>query len=227
MQHDGDVLHAVALGAGGYAVHGLPCIAGFQPGRAGVAVDELVGICERKAPVTHGVHPDGRVVADARVCQQCARHDGNVPRGRVVRGVVGQPGGIEKVRVFHAECLRALVHTLGKGRLRAADMLGHGDGAVIGGAHGDAFDHLVDGHLFSLPEPDLAAAHGARVGAGGDHGIRGEPAAVELLEDEQQRHDLRYACGGEALVGVLLIEHRTGLALDQDRRRRADAQLLL
>lgn len=68
-------------------------------------------------------------------------------------------------------------------------MLGHGDGAVVGGAHGDAFDHLVDGHLFALPEPDLAAAHGARVGAGGDHGIRGELTAVELLEDEQQRHE--------------------------------------
>ena len=107
-------------------------------------VDELVGVCEPKAPVAHGVHPDGRVVADVRISQQCARHDGNIPRGRVVRGVVSQPGGIEKVRVFHAECLRALVHTFGKGRLRAADMLGHGDGAVVCGDHRDALNHIRD-----------------------------------------------------------------------------------
>ena len=205
VQHHGNVLHAVALGAGRQAVHGLLGVAGLQAGRAGVGVDELVGVGEAEAAVAHGVHPDGGVVADARMGQQCAGHARDVARRRVVAGIVGQPRAVEKLRVFHAQFFRAVVHALGERLLGTGDVLCHGDGAVIGGVDGDALEHLVDAHLLALLEPDLAAAHGAGVGAGGHDIARGKLAAVELLHDEQQRHDLRHAGGGQVLIGIFLV----------------------
>ena len=137
--------------------------------------------------------------------QQCAGHARDVARRRVVAGIVGQPRAVEKLRVFHAQFFRAVVHALGERLLGTGDVLCHGDGAVIGGVDGDALEHLVDAHLLALFEPDLAAAHGAGMGAGGHDVARIELAAVELLHDEQQRHDLRHAGGGQVLVGIFLI----------------------
>ena len=205
MQHHGNVLHAVALGAGGDTDARLAGGAGFQPRDAAVAFEQLVGVGEAEAAVAHGVHPDGGVVADARMGQQCAGHARDVARRRVVAGIVGQPRAVEKLRVFHAQFFRAVVHALGERLLGTGDVLCHGDGAVIGGVDGDALEHLVDAHLLALLEPDLAAAHGAGVGAGGHDIARGKLAAVELLHDEQQRHDLRHAGGGQVLVGIFLI----------------------
>lgn len=137
--------------------------------------------------------------------QQRAGHARNVARRRVVTGVVGQARAVEKLRVFHAQFFCAVVHALGERLLGTGDVLGHGDGAVIGGVDGDALEHLVHTHLLALLEPDLAAAHGAGVGAGGHDVARIQLAAVELLHDEQQRHDLRHAGGGHMLVGVFLV----------------------
>ena len=202
MQHHGDVFHAVALGTGRQAVHGLLGVAGFQAGRAGVGVDELVGVGEAEAAVAHGVHPDGGVLADARMGQQRAGHARNVARRRVVAGVIGQARAVEKLCVFHAQFFCAVVHALGERLLGTGDVLSHGDGAVVGGV---ALEHLVHAHLLALLEPDLAAAHGAGVGAGGHDIARIQLAAVELLHDEQQRHDLRHAGRGHVLVGVFLV----------------------
>ena len=159
--------------------------------------------------------------------QQCAGHARDVARRRVVAGIVGQPRAVEKLRVFHAQFFRAVVHALGERLLGTGDVLCHGDGAVIGGVDGDALEHLVDAHLLALLEPDLAAAHGAGMGAGGHDVARIELAAVELLHDEQQRHDLRHAGGGQVLIGIFLIQHRAGRALHQDRRRCGYLQLFV
>ena len=102
MQYHGDILYAIALGACRQAVHGLLGITGFQAGRAGVGVDELVGVGKTEAAVAHGIHPNGGVFADARMGQQRAGHARNVARRRVVAGVIGQACAVEKLRVFHA-----------------------------------------------------------------------------------------------------------------------------
>ncbi len=67
VQYHGDILYAIALGACRQAVHGLLGITGFQAGRAGVGVDELVGVGKTEAAVAHGIHPNGGVFADARM----------------------------------------------------------------------------------------------------------------------------------------------------------------
>ena len=117
--------------------------------------------------------------------QQRAGHARNVARRRIVAGVVGQARAVEKLRVFHAQFFCAIVHALGERLLGAGDVFGHGDGAVVGRVDGDALEDLVHAHLLDLFEPDLAAAHGAGVGAGGHDVARGELAAVELLHNEQ------------------------------------------
>ena len=119
--------------------------------------------------------------------------------------VVGQTRAVEKLRIVHAQLFCAVVHALGERLLGTGDVLGHGDGAVVGGVDGNALEHLVHAHLFALLEPDLAAAHRAGVGADGHDVARGELAAVELFHDEQQRHDLRHAGWGHVLVGVFLV----------------------
>ena len=52
--------------------------------------------------------------------------------------------------VAEAQFFRLGVHPLHKKLLCAAEMLSHGNSAVIGGDHGDAFEHFVDAHPLTL-----------------------------------------------------------------------------
>ena len=119
--------------------------------------------------------------------------------------VRGQARAVDKVRVVHAELFGPLVHARDKRFLAACQVLAERDGRVVAGDDAHGLDEVFDAHLLALFEPDLAAAHGAGMGAGGHDVARIELAAVELLHDEQQRHDLRHAGGGQVLVGIFLI----------------------
>ena len=140
--------------------------------------------------------------------------------------VVRQSRTIDEVRILHAELLRALVHPFDKGLLGAGDLLGHGDGAVVGGGHGDALEHFVYRHLLALLQPDLAAAHGRGVAAGGHHVVFRQRAAFDLFGDQQQGHDLRHTRGRHALVPVFLVQKRAGRPLHKDGGRRGEAQFI-
>ena len=135
VQHHGDELHAAALGGGGQAVPGGGGVARFQPRRAVVKADELVGVGQSELAVSHGVHPDRRVFFNFFMLEQLPRHERDViGGGQVLRRIrlVVQTRAVDKVCVGHAKLRRALVHHLHEGALAAGDVLRQRRGAVVG-----------------------------------------------------------------------------------------------
>ena len=140
-------------------------------------------------------------------------------------GVLKEPGAVREVALGHAQLLRAAVHALDEDLLAAAEMLGHRHRAVVGRYHGDAFEHLVHAHLLALLQIDAASAEGGRPRAGRDGVFKADPAALNVLDDQQQRHHLCHARGGTALVRALLVEQFAGLLFHQHGARRRDLEL--
>ena len=94
-------------------------------------------------------------------------------------------------------------------------MLGQGDGTVVARDHGDALNHLGDGHLLALLQVDLRAAHAGGVGRDGDHVIQGNAARVHRLHDQKQGHDLGDAGRLQLLMGVILQQDGARLLFHQ------------
>ena len=208
--HDyGNQLHAVPLRRGRQAIQRRVGRPGFEAGGPLVEADELVGVGQLELPVPEGVHPDSGKLSDLRVIQnERPAHQGDViGAGHMARG--GQAGAVEKVGVLHAQFGSPLVHQGHEGLLAARHMLGQGHGAVVGGHHRYCFDHIPDGQLFILFQPDLGPAHGDGMGGSGDHVLPRQLPGVDGLHYQQQGHHL--SDGGGFILGmsVLLIENGT------------------
>ena len=210
----GDEPQALPLGAGGETVAGGGGKPGFQACGPGVKPNQLIGIGKAEGPVPHGVHPDGGVFLNVRVlAQQLPGHKGNVVGAGFVAfgiGAVVQPCAVDKVSVLHAQFLGPGVHPVHEGAFTAGEVLGHGAGAVVGGGHGDGFEHFADGHLLPGFQINLAAPLGRRGLGGGDNIVVVDAPGVDGLHNQQHGHHLGDAGGGQGLVGVLFIEHCAG-----------------
>ena len=149
--------------------------------------------------------------------QNFPAHDGDVPRGgQVAFGI--QPAGVFKVGVGHAERSRLFVHHGDKDRFAAADIFGHRHGRIVGRSDADGLEHIVQRHLLAGFEPDLAAAHVVGVFADRNEIVCADAAFLHRLKGQQQRHDLGDGSDGALFVGVLFVQDRTGILVDQNRR---------
>ena len=181
-------------------------------------MDQLVGVDQFEGPAPDGVHPDRGILLDGLVPQQLPRQQGYVIGGGEGLPVVKEAGAAGKMRVLQAQLFGPRVHALDEDLLRAAKLLGHGHGAVVGGDDGDALDHLTHAHLLACLEIDAAPAEGGCPRAGRYDVIRAEHARVHGLKEQQQGHDLGDAGGKAGVMGVLFIEDRPGLLLHQHGR---------
>ena len=228
VEHHGDQLHPIALCRRGQAVSRRRGIAGFQAGRSVVKPHQLIGVGKAELAVADGVHPDGRVFLDPLVLEKLPRHERDVIRRRQmlsrIRPVV-QTGAVHKVRVRHAKLLRPLVHHAHERAFAAGDVLRQCAGAVVGGGHNDRFEHLRQRQLLIFLQIDLTPALGGGLGRGRHGVVPRDPAVLQRLHDEQQRHDLRDASRRELFVAVLLVENFSGRFFHQDRRRSRKLQI--
>ena len=127
-----------------------------------------------------------------------------------------EPAGVDKMRICHTELRGALVHQFRKRRLRAADVLRHGDRRVVCRAHADRLHELVEHELLARLKPDLASAHAVSVLADGHDILHRDAAVLHGFEREQQRHDFRDGCDGDCVVGRFLIEHLPRVRTHED-----------
>ena len=132
-----------------------------------------------------------------------------VRRGVMV--VVRQAVGVGKVRARAAEGLRALVHALHERRDAAADILRDDVARLVGrGDHG-AVEKVLKRH--GLADLDVGIARaldhvGIAVVIGGDGVAQVHVAALDRLDREQERHDLRQARGvgfGVDVAGIVIL----------------------
>ena len=225
MHHDRNILYTVALRSCGEAIHRRGCIAGLQPRAALIPIDKLIRVAQLEFAAAYAVHPYRRVVFYKLMADKLPAHHGDVIGAGVVLAVVEQPCAAREMRVLKPQFLRAPVHALDEELLRAADVLGHGDGAVVCRDDGDALEHIVHAHLLALLKIHAAAAKGRGAGACRHRVVKLQLAALDVLDDEQHCHHLCHARGEYALVRVLLVQHLAGVFLHQYRRRRGDADV--
>ena len=130
-QHNGNQLHAAALGRGRDADAGVVGGARLDAGDAVVALEQLVGVGQLGLAAAQGVLPDGDIAADQLVPQHLARHDGDIPRTADV------PRLVETVAVFegsilHTKFFCSLVHFCNKFFFCSTKMFGKSNGGIIG-----------------------------------------------------------------------------------------------
>ena len=121
--------------------------------------------------------------------------------------VVKKPGTVGEMGVFQAQLCGPSVHPFHKYLFRARQVLRHGHGTVVGGDHGDTFEHVADAHLLSFLQIHAAAAEGGGSGAGGDGVIKTDFSGLQILRDQQHGHHLGDAGGKYLCVGILFIQN--------------------
>jgi hypothetical protein len=160
------------------------------------------------------------VLQRVRALEQLAAEQGEVAGGRDVR-LLARPGrqavdGM-KLGVGHAQCLGLLVHQLDEPVLRAADVGRQRGGGVVGGLDHDRVEQVLHGEDLLLLEVDLRAADLRRLGGNGDRVVELDRALLDLLEDDEEVHQLDHA-GGVALdVRLVLEQHVARRGVHGDR----------
>ena len=165
------------------------------------------------------VHPDGAVFEIIRVLRHLAREHGYVARSRILSGG-GQARAVLIRRVFHAERGGARVHAFDEVLLRARDVFRQRHGGIVCAGDDRRAQQVFKLVFAACVEQRLRAAHPCRVFRAGYRIAQTNGTVFERFEGEQQRHQLRYAGDGTALVGVMLADDLPGRFLQQQITRR-------
>jgi hypothetical protein len=189
-------------------------MAGLHPVGANGLVEQRVAVALLDAAI--GVFALGiDAVALREVGDHVPGQPGQVAHRHVVVGM--RPAGdVGEAAVGQAQRLGTLVHQLDEGLLRAGDALGQHEAGVVAGLDDDAPDQVLDLHPRVDLHEHLGAAHLPGVAA--DRQLVGQRqlARLDLLEHDVHRHDLAHRGGRQAAVGVLGVEHRLGVEVDDD-----------
>ena len=229
-EHDAQQTHAVLLRRGDEAVARGIRVAGLDAlgiliviaaVHRRIGIDEAVRVRER-ALLGHIRGRDGMLdrVADRGkelVAERFLRDAVEVMR-RGVMIVLRQAVGVGKVRASAAELLRARVHALHERRDAAADIFRDDVARLVRrGDHGTV-KKVLEGH--GLADLDVGIARaldhvGIAVGIGRDGVAQLHVAALDRLDREQERHDLRQARGiglGVDVAGIVIL---TAVLIDE------------
>ena len=126
----------------------------------------------------------------------------------------GRPEALRKV-VADMPSWRALLgHQPGEFLLAAGDVLGHGDGHVVGALGDQDLDGIDESDLLALVEVELGGGRGSGVGRELDLGLVAEPALLDQLEGQVDGHHLGERGGVARLVGGALVQHAAGVGID-------------
>ena len=141
-------------------------------------------------------------------------------RRHLLVGVV-VAGRVAEGRFRQADLARPAGHHGGEIVLRAGDALGDRDRGVVAGLDDDAAQEVGElDAVVELREHRRAAGRAAAPAPGvlGDHelAVEIEPALLDLVEDDLDRHGLGRARGRDELVRCLLEQDRAGVVVHQD-----------
>ena len=158
------------------------------------------------------------------------RHRRQVARRRILVRV-RQAGGIDEMRVGEPDLLGELVHHARELGFGAAQPLGQRDCRVVAGLDDHRAQQVAHLHLgIELGKHGRAARCGTAVAPGvlGDEEfvVQRQPALLDLVEHDSDRHEFGHAGRLERLVAVLVEEQRAGLVVHQHRELRLGLEIL-
>ncbi len=111
------------------------------------------------------------------------------------------------------------VISLAKACLAAAEIFGDDDGGIVGGSGDDALDRVLDRDGLAGLEPELGRVLLRGMFGNGKRRIELEPAGVETLEQQIERHHFGQRGGVAQRVGIRRLQHCAAVAVDHDRRK--------
>lgn len=196
--------------AGGAGVAGLDAVHALDTAEQVIVVADLLAA------------PGERRGREIAIVAREALLDGAAERGLVARGrhllVVGKAVGVAVDGLVHAKRARLAGHHRGEIVLVAADRFGDHNGSVVRGAGDETLDRVLDADGLARTQIELG-----RILIGGvlrhrHLGIELHLAGFETLEQQIERHDLGKRSGMAKPVGAGRLEHRAGIAVDDDRR---------
>ncbi len=118
----------------------------------------------------------------------------------------------------HTEEARFAIHGEGEMRFCAAESFRQDHGGVIRRAGGDGKDRVAHGDGGAGAHPQLGRLLGGGVTGDVEVGGEAEPAAVQTLKGEIERHELGEGGGVGAAVGVERLQHAAGLRVEEEIR---------
>jgi hypothetical protein len=125
-----------------------------------------------------------------KVVSEVVRQNREIVRRRDLL-LVGQARRIVIECVLHSECARFRGHHLGEMSFAAADRFGDGHGDVVGREHDDRLDGDVGGDGVAGADMKFGRVLAGRVFRHRDGGRQGHLPALQLLEQQVERHHLR------------------------------------
>ena len=212
-EHDADQMAVAALDRGDEVEAGGAGETGLDAVDALDAAEQLVVIADRLAAIVEAVGREVPVVAREAVL------DGAAERGLIARRGdllgIGQAVRVAIGRAVHAERARLARHQLGELVDVAGDRFGDHHRGVVGRAGDEALDCVLDLHGRLRAGPAWSAPARRRFGDR-HHGVELHLAGLEPLEQQVERHDLGER-GRKALrVGVVRLQRRAGVGVDDD-----------
>ena len=177
----------------------------------------------------HGVALGVADLHEFVMLQRLARDEVEVPRGRVVLGIV-KTRGVGEVRVLAAKLRRALVHARDKGVDRAAERFTQNVARLVRRDDEHAVEQLLDRHRFAGDDVRRAAVAGEplerRFRRSDGVGQR-DLALVDGLKHQQRDHHLCERRGEVLLMGVFLIENFARVGLNEKAGLRVECEVLI
>ena len=171
---------------------------------------------QRTAAVDEVAAAEIRVVF-GMVGQHRPRQDREVARGRHLLHV-RQAVGVAEDGVAHAHLAGLPRHHLGEAGLAAAQRLGQNHRRVVGRLGYQREDRLLHADGLAGAQAQLGRRLRLRPGRHGQRLIQRQPACVERVEGQVERHHLGQGCRIGDDVGVLFVQHLARPGVHDDRR---------
>ena len=185
-----------------------------------VTADELIRVrhLRRSAVGVRKVfQPDAGIFMVFFMPDQRAQHDRDVFGARILR-LFRKSRAVCKQRIFRAEFLCALVHSLAERAFASADALGNRHAGVVCGTYGNALQQRVRLIGQSRAEKYLRTAHSRRALGNGDFFIERKLSALLRLERKKQRHYFAHTRDGKAFRFILRVQLHSARFVHQIRR---------
>ena len=194
--------------AGGADIAGLDAVDTFDTAKKAVVI-AVIAAAEGKGP---GLEIG---IFIREVAHDGAAEDRQIAGCRLL-AVIRQAGGIAECGVAHAQFAGLAGHGRSEGGFAARDMFGDDDGDIIGRFGDESENRRPDIDGLAGAQSELGRRLGGGVLRNGHPCRQADAAALDLLEEHIESHDLGQRSRVAAGIGIARVKNAVGVHIDDD-----------
>ena len=130
---------------------------------------------------------------------------------------IRQPAAVLKMRIFHTESCRPLVHQIDKFLLASRHIFCSRHRRIIAGSYCDALDQRIQCLDLSLLQKHLRTAHGLCVRRSAHLIFQFNLTILQIIKNNEQRHYFCNTGRTSLLIGILFVDDLPCGSLYHDR----------